>query len=325
MQKCAWQHRIWMAAFALCAAVHGAVARSFEPVAEGVELLRGEFVPGKQPDGNTVMLRGRKGWTVIDSGRHAEHTQQIIDHARQSGLPISDLINTHWHLDHVSGNGLLRDAYPALEVHASNAIAAAMEGFLLTYRRQLIKAIASQPDSPQRADWEMEIKRMDQSERLYPTKRVAAIDHRRLGGRSLDLHLSYDAATDGDVWVYDRKTRTLIAGDLVTLPVPFMDTACATGWTSALDAVDRVPFTRLVPGHGPVLDREQFRRYRQAFNNLHACASGPSTAAQCAAGWNDDLGDLLPPSEHARSRELLDYYISRRMRDPKAQMGCAAS
>jgi len=35
----------------------------------------------------------------------------------------------------------------------------------------------------------------------------------------------------------------LIAGDLVTLPVPFLDTACPNGWRKALDTLDDQRFT----------------------------------------------------------------------------------
>src|SRR5690349_2506517 len=46
-------------------------------VAPGVHLLRGAFVPGSQPDGNTVILKAPDGLIVIDTGRHAAHTQRI--------------------------------------------------------------------------------------------------------------------------------------------------------------------------------------------------------------------------------------------------------
>ena len=87
-----------------------AAAQSFETIAPDLHWLRGAFVPGQQPDGNSVMLRGPRGWIVVDTGRHAGHTQAILRHAAESGLSISDIVNTHWHLDHVSGNALVRRA-----------------------------------------------------------------------------------------------------------------------------------------------------------------------------------------------------------------------
>jgi glyoxylase-like metal-dependent hydrolase (beta-lactamase superfamily II) len=68
-------------------------------VAPGITLFRGTFTPGRQPDGNTVVVSTPTGLIVIDTGRHAEHTQRILDFAAASKSPIASIINTHWHLD----------------------------------------------------------------------------------------------------------------------------------------------------------------------------------------------------------------------------------
>ena len=56
----------------------------------------------------------------------------------------------------------------------------------------------------------------------------------RIAGRIVDVHLAKFAATEGDVWLYEPKSKTVIAGDLVVGLVPFMDTACPEGWSKAL-------------------------------------------------------------------------------------------
>src|SRR4051794_6553150 len=56
-------------------------------VAPGVDLIPGAFVPGHQPDGNTLIFRASDGLVVMDTGRHAEHTQRIIDYAHAANLP----------------------------------------------------------------------------------------------------------------------------------------------------------------------------------------------------------------------------------------------
>lgn len=70
-----------------------------------------------------------------------------------------------------------------------------------------------------------------------------------LGGRPLRINLARDAATAGDVWLYDEKTRVAVLGDLVTLPAPFLDTACPEGWKVALRQVADTPFEMAIPGH----------------------------------------------------------------------------
>ena len=44
-------------------------------LAATVTLVPGSFVRGQQPDGNSVILSGKRGLVVVDTGRHAAHTQ----------------------------------------------------------------------------------------------------------------------------------------------------------------------------------------------------------------------------------------------------------
>ena len=284
-------------------------------LADGVYFRQGMFAPGRQPDGNSLLLRGATGWIVVDTGRHAAHAQAIVDAARGSGRPLVAIVNTHWHLDHVSGNASLRDAYPHAEVHASMRIEREMHGFLEAYRGQLEALLRDRPDDAQAADWRAELARIAAGRALFPTQPVTAQGERRIDGRALVLGLAVDAVSGGDVWVLDPKTRTLAAGDLVTWPVPFLDTACPEGWTRALTALAALPFERVVPGHGEPMTRREFERYRRAHARLLACASDGRAEADCADGWIADVGDALPPGEAGRARGLLvDYYLPAKLR-----------
>src|SRR4051794_5699964 len=99
-------------------------------LATGVDLIPGGFVPGTQPDGNTIVFRAPKGLVVVDTGRHPEHTEQIVDYAKEHHQKIAAIINTHWHLDHIGGNALLRREFPNVKIYASGAFAGARKGFL---------------------------------------------------------------------------------------------------------------------------------------------------------------------------------------------------
>jgi glyoxylase-like metal-dependent hydrolase (beta-lactamase superfamily II) len=294
-----------------------------EPVAEGIALLRGTFAPGMQPDGNTVLLRGANGLVVVDTGRHAAHTARIVEAARASGQPVAAIINTHWHLDHVAGNAALRQAFPRLEVHASDAIDQALHGFLADYRTQLQALVAAPGNATPAAiaGWRAEIARIDAGAQLRPTQPVTASGSASPGGRRVHLGLERNAVSGGDVWVFDPATRTLVAGDLVTLPVPLLDTACSSGWREALATLDGMDFARLVPGHGAVLDHAQFRLYRGAFDRLLACAGSDASADACKSGWLHDAQSLIPPRDVALADPLLDHYITQVLRAGPARRG----
>ncbi|HEX7914810.1 MBL fold metallo-hydrolase [Rudaea sp.] len=289
-------------------------------IAAGVNLIPGTFVPGRQPDGNSVVFRTAEGLVVFDTGRHTEHTQKILDYAKDAGLPIKAVINSHWHLDHVGGNPRIREAYPDVRVYASMAIAGAMGGFLANYRKQLVEAIAQTKGEKTAQSYRDEIAIIDAGHALYPDEVVAKSGTRRIAGRDFELHLQARAVTEGDVWLYDPATRTLVAGDLVTLPVPLFDTACPARWQSALADLDRVQFKTLVPGHGAPMQRTQFAVYRHAYANLLACAATDKDKNACIDGWLADAKPLLADADTAFVRMLAGYYIDNSLRAPKAKI-----
>ena len=275
------------------------------PIAPGVHLLRGEFVPGRQPDGNTVIFAD--GAIVVDTGRHASHTRAILDFVKPKAV-----INTHWHLDHIGGNALIRREVPNVKIFASGALDDALKSFLANYAKQLEEVIAKTTGEEQQR-YRTELALIQSGKQLAPDEVISAT--RTIG--SLEIHLETDAVTAGDLWVLDKKSGTLVAGDLVTLPVPFLDTAKPKVWQAVLARLSAIEFTRLIPGHGPVMTREQFAQYRKAYDNLLSCAASSRTNDECSAGWLSDAGSLIAESEREYSRQALQYYLDHILRERK--------
>ena len=309
--------RVLVVAAALGLAGASAAAEPLS-IAPHTFLLRGHFDSGRQPDGNSVVLVAPQGLVVVDTGRHPAHTRALLDFALDRGQPVAAIVNTHWHLDHVGGNPRVRAAYPEARVHASDAIEGAMGGFLADYRRQLEQMLREAgDDAGKRAPFEAELAILDAGPALAPDRVVKDSGPVALAGLALHLGLARRAATAGDVWLYDASTRILIAGDLVTLPAPFFDTACASGWSAAMAELEAVPFETLVPGHGAPMGRAAFGRYRAAFGQLLDCAAGDAEAQSCIDGWLDGVGPLVPAAEQPLARMLLDYYLAQVLRgDP---------
>ena len=306
-----------LASLALLAAAPPAAPATagVEDLAPGVSLLPGRLVPGEQPDGNTVVFRGPAGLVVVDTGRHPAHTRRILDLARAGKVPVAAVVNTHWHLDHLGGNLAVRRAFPRVRVHASGALAGARAGFLKEYRAQLVEVLARATDAEARAGYRAELALLDAGPALGPDVVIRATGAATVAGRALVLGLAPWAVTEGDVWLFDQASGVLAAGDLVTLPVPLLDTACPAGWKAALAALARERFTVLVPGHGPPLDRDGLAAYREGFDHLLACGASARPAAACVEGWLADLGPLVPPGEQAFASAMLSHYVQAVLRD----------
>src|SRR4029077_10783190 len=91
-------------------------------IAPGVHLIRPVAMPGRGPDGNTIIIDAPDGLIVVDTGRHSSESDAILGFARDHKRPIVAILNTHWHLDHASGNGRLKAAFPNARVYTTNAI-----------------------------------------------------------------------------------------------------------------------------------------------------------------------------------------------------------
>lgn len=316
-----WFARTLACAALLCVAAQALGAAAPERVADGVYVLRGEFDPARQPDGNSVVFAGPRGLVVVDTGRHAAHTQALLDFAAARAQPIVLVVNSHWHLDHLGGNALLREKLPGLKIIASDAVEPALAGWLAQSRRDMQAMLDSgRADAATRAMIGVDIALIDAGPRLLPDVALSAARTTVDGaGRPLLIGLARDAVTGADLWLYDAATRVVAAGDLVTLPVPFLDTACAPRWRAALADLDALPFEILVPGHGAPMTRADVATWRGAFGALLDCAAGDTPARACADGWIAALGTLLPAGEQGRARAMLDYYLGEHLRAAPAR------
>jgi len=291
-----------------CAGPTGAAADDFH------------FIPGsvptdKGPDGNSISLDAREGLILIDTGRHPAHAEKLLAYASERGKPIAAIVNTHWHLDHTTGNYDIQQAYPQVRIYATTAIEGAVTGFLNRNRDQVDKMLAD-PATPEARKAELTRGRsvIDNPDRLRPTIPIKASGTYKIAGRRLDVHVAPFAATEADLWLYDRKARLAIVGDLVVDIVPFMDTACVDGWKKALEEVAATPFVTLIPGHGSPMDRAAFLQWKGAFDNFVDCGRSRKLKDECIAGWKRDSAPFIDAAHSDYVGEAAAYYIDTRLR-----------
>jgi glyoxylase-like metal-dependent hydrolase (beta-lactamase superfamily II) len=76
---------------------------------EIADTVPGAMLPNR---GNTVIFTAPDGLIVVDTGRPAWHSDGILAFAAERRQRVRAIVNTHWHLDHASGNGRIKAAHP---------------------------------------------------------------------------------------------------------------------------------------------------------------------------------------------------------------------
>ncbi|MBK1836810.1 quinoprotein relay system zinc metallohydrolase 2 [Azospirillum sp. YIM B02556] len=222
-----------------------AVPASAEPLAV-TEIAPGIFVhqgtiaePAADNRGDTAnmgFIVGDDGVAVVDSGGTPELGRRLREAiaARTGKRPVI-VINTHMHPDHVFGNAAFADVPIAGHATLRDALAARQD----VYRQRLTEELGAEAAggiAPVRVD--------------RPVAEEVRID---LGNRIIVLTAHPTAHTNNDLTVFDRKTGTLFAGDLLFIDhLPVVD-GNALGWLRVIDGLERMPAMRAVPGHGPAV------------------------------------------------------------------------
>lgn len=188
---------------------------------------------------NVGVIIGEKSTAVIDTGGCLLWGERLREAIRRlTDRPISHVIETHMHPDHIFGAAAFVPDAPSFVGHRNLPAALAARGAY--YRRRLEEALGELAAG---------------SVVVPPTQLVADRARIDLGGRVLELRAHATAHTDNDLSVFDAKTRTLWAGDLLFLErVPALD-GSLLGWLAVMDELEQVQAVRVVPGHGPVAAR----------------------------------------------------------------------
>lgn len=194
---------------------------------------------------NIGFIIGKSSVAVIDSGGTLTIGQQLREAIRQvTDLPISHVINTHVHPDHIFGNAAFQQDHPAFIGHAK--LGDAMELRKESYLRNNLAVLGEA---------------FRGSEIVKPTQAVSDTLDIDLGGRIISLKAWPVAHTNTDLTVFDAATATLWTGDLLFIErTPAMD-GDTRNWLRLLPQISAVPAALAIPGHG-----KPTRQWQQALS-----------------------------------------------------------
>jgi len=179
--------------------------------------------------GNAGFIVGEEAVCVVDSFASPAAAQELIEQIRRvTNLPVRWLVDTHYHLDHIGGNGVFQRAGALILAHENVRAWARTEN--LKFRpgqREMIESLA-----------------------------LPQITYRQgltiwLGARRVDV-VFRPGHTGGDSVVRVPDVDVVFAGDLFwNSTVPNMIDADSAAWLKTVDGfLDEFPRASFVPGHG---------------------------------------------------------------------------
>ncbi|MCB1884474.1 MAG: quinoprotein relay system zinc metallohydrolase 2 [Geminicoccaceae bacterium] len=186
---------------------------------------------------NIGFVVGKEGVAVVDPGGSRLEGEMLLAAIRgRTKLPVTHVVLTHLHPDHVFGTAAF-EGLPGVRFvgheNLPNALQERGPAYLANMRTLLGDAAKG-------------------TEIVLPDTLVGDRMTIDLGGRVLGLRAWPTAHTNTDLTVQDEGGGLLFAGDLVSLErLPVVD-GSLNGWLAVLPELAAIPAKAVVPGHGPV-------------------------------------------------------------------------
>ena len=219
--------------------------------------------------GGNVAVRVTNDGVILVDNKFPHSFAMISSEVRKvTSLPVKYVLDTHHHGDHAGSNA---DFMAIAEVISHR-----------NARGNMVRN--NQPGAP----------------RIVFGNETAVF----LGGAEAQAHHFGRGHTNGDAVIYFPDLKTIHTGDLFiwgqrsdgSALSPFMDYnngGSGLAWTATLDRVLELDFDTVIPGHGPVLGRDEVRTFRDRMQTLQ----DRMRAAVEAGVSRDDVPDRVETAD----------------------------
>lgn len=237
--------RVWWVLLGLWVAQAHAALPVIEPVevAPSVWFVQGQSALGSSANANFIsnaaFVVTPAGVVVADALGSPELAHQLIAAIRKiTPQPITHVLVTHYHADHIYGLQAFKEAGAQIWAHRSAQL------YMNSDTARLRLAASRQELAP----W------IDEDTRLVPADVWLEGDRTlEVGGVRFEIRHVGPAHTPEDLVVYVPGLKVLLAGDLVFRSrIPFVGQADSRRWIAALDQLLLYDASVILPGHGPM-------------------------------------------------------------------------
>lgn len=241
-------------------------------------------------NGNIVAILGRDAVMVVDTGQIPRIAREVVNEIRAAtSRPVRFILNTHWHGDHLLGNFVFKEAWPEAKVIAHPHTIAQGAKFYTGYHEKAPARVKAALDDMRKR----RAASSNEEEKLFLTRtlecgeavspdiantRYLAPDTPVEGRMRIDLggvtvhvrHLG-TGNTPGDLVAWVEEDRVAVVGDMLVYPAPYAIGSDLAPWSATLARVQALKPLRIVPGHGPVMESDEYLRdVRALIESTHA-------------------------------------------------------
>jgi glyoxylase-like metal-dependent hydrolase (beta-lactamase superfamily II) len=270
------------------AALTGQEAFRFSEVTPSIYLAI-PVLPAWGANSNAAVFILDDGVLIVDSHSRPSTARALVNDLRRiTDKPVRYVVNSHFHYDHAQGNHAYAWAWPSgAELISSEATRLNLERIgvarmkadmvmlpdsAVAWRRRAGEAT----DSASRAallsaadDAARYVAELRSMELVLPTMTFEDGLTIRRGGQTVHILFLGRGHTSGDVVVYLPDERVVATGDLLHVWTPFLWDAYPYEWVRTLEALEKLEFDRILPGHGDVITgKAQIRLWRDYLSDL---------------------------------------------------------
>jgi cyclase len=189
--------------------------------------------------------------------------------------PVSVVVNSHWHGDHVRGNQVFEEA-TIVSTRRTRELIATRDQERLAGLRQELETSADAPPELVAAVAEIEPRLPDD-----------VFDERRSLGRA-ELLTYGGGHTESDAFLHLAEAGVLFAGDLVLVRShAWMGDGNPEAWRVIVDRIAELDFDVFVPGHGEVGGRSELDDFRGYLADIVAAAEEHGAGAPVPERYRD--------------------------------------
>ena len=261
-------------------------AFNFEKISDGVyyATANGTMITGS----NDVVIVNDDEVMLVDAGVTPAVGRALVQDVKLlSDKPVRWVVNTHFHYDHTDGNSVFG---PEVQIVAHEYVRQAMLNLDVLHREPfktaqanlpgqieaLKKQVSAEKDAQQRATLQQQLAATEAEQKQFaeikptpPTMTYASSLTLFRGRREIRFLFLGRGHTPGDTVVFLPKERVVCTGDLMESRLAYMGDGIFDEWVTTLDALKKLDFDTVLPGHGvPFHEKALITAYQSYLKDL---------------------------------------------------------